>query len=113
MGTLLGGGETEYMAYSIGVVHPVASILDGDAATTMGADAAAAGFLGLRAGAGHCWGEAWRCAGRGRSGGCGNGLRAIRAEAEFAEKLLKDFRPLSIGRSVAPLPNLLRSSGQV
>jgi hypothetical protein len=98
MGTLLGGGETEYMEYSIGVVHPAASILDGDAATTMGADAAAAGFLGLRAGAGHCWGEACRCAGSGRSGGCGNGLRAIRAEAEFAEKLLKDFRPVSISR---------------
>jgi hypothetical protein len=95
MGTLLGGGETEYMEYSTGVVHPAISFLDGDAATTMGAEA---GFLGLRAGAGHCWGEAWRCAGSGRSGGCGNGLRAVRAEAEFAEKLLKDFRPVSISR---------------
>lgn len=112
IGTLLGGGETEHIGYSIDVkpgtsACPVALFLDGDGTTTMGADAGA-GFLGLRAGAGRDWrcccgggGEAWwRCAGRGRSGGCGKGLRAIVREAEFVavELLLKDFKPLSISQ---------------
>jgi len=113
IGTLLGGGDTEYIEYSV-AVHPATSscpaalFLDGDAATTMGADATTAGFLGLRAGAGQegrcCGGgDAWRCAGRGRSGGCGNGLRAI-VRVEFnADKPPKDFKPLSIsvGESVS------------
>lgn len=123
IGTLLGGGETEYIGYSIDVhpatcscPAPAALFLDGDGATTMGADAGA-GFLGLRSGAGRDWrccfgggGEAWwRCAGRGRSGGCGKGLRAIIREAEFVaeELLLKDFKPVSISQSVTSLPNLV------
>lgn len=111
IGTLLGGGDTEYI-----------ESIDVGAATAMGADAAPlAGFLGLflasgstwrPAGAGQegrCCGEAWRCAGSGRSGGCGNGLQAIIREGDAAGELLfRDFKPHSISQSVALLfPNLV------
>ena len=104
IGTQLGGGDTEYIE-SIDVHADI-----GGVATTMGADAAPlAGFLGLllarrstsRPGR-CCCGEAWRCAGRGRSGGCGNGLQAIIREGDAAEEelLLRDFKPHSIYESV-------------
>lgn len=106
IGTLLGGGDTEYIE-SIDVHAGI-----GGAATTMGADAAPpAGFLGLLLARGSTWrwrpagaGEAWRCAGRGRSGGCGNGLQAIIREGDAAgeELLLRDFKPHSICESVFP-----------
>ena len=105
IGTLLGGGDTEYIE-SMDVHADI-----GAAATTMGADAAPlAGFLGLllaRRSAGwpaRCCGEAWRCGGRGRSGGCGNGLQAIIREGDAAgeELLLRDFKPHSICESVFP-----------
>lgn len=99
IGTLLGGGDTEY-------IESIDVHAGGGAATTMGADAApVAGFLGLflarrSAGwpAGAC--EAWKCCGSGRSGGCGNGLQAIIREGDAAAEVLpRDFSPHSMSLS--------------